>query len=182
MHLIKENMDRQLEWCAEAPFYTLGRSPPILPRLRPHHERDWGSHDRLVRLRHALLRDPKEHLGLPNKQDVKEGVIAYKIAAHAADLAKATRPLVSGRPVEQGAVRVPLGGPVQSQPGPGDRPGVSRRNPAAGQREVAHFCSMCGPHFCAMKITRTCANMRRSRAWPSRRRSPKAWKKGARVP
>jgi len=79
MHLIKENMEKQLEWCGEAPFYTLGRSPPTSRRGTTHHERDRRRHDRLVRHGHALLRS---HPGAPRPsqpEDVKAGVIAYKI-------------------------------------------------------------------------------------------------------
>ena len=89
MHLIQANMEEQLKHCHEAPFYTLG---PLddrhRARLRPHRQRHRRGDDRLVRHRDAVLRDAQGHLGLPDREDVKEGIIAYKIAAHAADVAK----------------------------------------------------------------------------------------------
>ena len=135
MHLIKENMDKQLEWCDEAPFYTLG---PLTTDIAPGYDHitsaigaamiGWYGTAMLCYV------TPKEHLGLPNRDDVKAGVIAYKIAAHAADLAKG-HPAGPGlgRRAEQGPVRVPLGGPVQPGAGSGDRAGLPRRD-AAGRR------------------------------------------------
>ena len=116
MHLIKENMDRQLEKCHEAPFYTLG---PLTTDMAPGYDHitsaigaamiGWFGTAMLCYV------TPKEHLGLPDQQDVKDGVIAYKIAAHAADLAKGhpRRPRLGRRALPR-ALRVPLGGPVQS--------------------------------------------------------------------
>ncbi len=97
---------------------------------------------------------PKEHLGLPDRDDVKQGIIAYKIAAHAADVAKG-HPGARARDdaLSQGALRLPLARPVQPGPGPRHRACLPRRNPAQGRLKVAHFCSMCGPKFCSMKIT-----------------------------
>ena len=138
MHLIKENMDRQLEKCHEAPFYTLG---PLTTDVAPGYDHitsaigaamiGWFGTAMLCYV------TPKEHLGLPDKQDVKDGVIAYKIAAHAADLAK-------GHPgardwddaLSQGALRVPLGGPVQSRARSRDGAEVPRRDPARGGRQA----------------------------------------------
>ena len=116
MHLIKENMDKQLEWCDEAPFYTLG---PLTTDIAPGYDHitsaigaamiGWYGCAMLCYV------TPKEHLGLPNKKDVKDGVIAYKIAAHAADLAKGhPGAQLARRRAEQGALRIPLGRPVQS--------------------------------------------------------------------
>ena len=115
MHLIRENMEKQLEWCSEAPFYTLG---PLTTDVAPGYDHitsaigaamiGWYGTAMLCYV------TPKEHLGLPNRDDVKAGVIAYKIAAHAADLAKGhpARPRL-GRCAVEGAVRVPVGGSVQ---------------------------------------------------------------------
>ena len=137
MHLIKENMEKQLEWCDEAPFYTLG---PLTTDIAPGYDHitsaigaamiGWYGTAMLCYV------TPKEHLGLPNRDDVKAGVIAYKIAAHAADLAKGhprARPV--GRRAEQGAVRVPLGGPVQPGARSGHRPRLPRRDaPGRGRQ------------------------------------------------
>ena len=93
MHKIKVNMDKQLKACGEAPFYTLG---PLTADIAPGYDHitsgDRRRHDRLVRLWMLCYVTPKEHLGLPDRDDVKEGVIAYKIAAHAADWPRAIRP------------------------------------------------------------------------------------------
>ena len=137
MHLIQENMDKQLDWCREAPFYTLG---PLTTDIAPGYDHitsaigaamiGWYGTAMLCYV------TPKEHLGLPNRDDVKAGVIAYKIAAHAADLAKGhPRRARMGRRAQQGALRVPLGGPVQPQPRPGHRARLPRRDPAGGRRQ-----------------------------------------------
>ena len=137
MHLIKENMDKQLAICKEAPFYTLG---PLTTDIAPGYDHitsaigaamiGWYGTAMLCYV------TPKEHLGLPNKKDVKDGVIAYKIAAHAADLAKGHpgRPPL-GRRAEQGALRVPLGGPVQPVARSRDRARVPRRDASGRRRE-----------------------------------------------
>ncbi len=133
MQLIKENMDKQLECCDEAPFYTLG---PLTTDIAPGYDHitsgigaamiGWFGCAMLCYV------TPKEHLGLPNKDDVKTGIITYKIAAHAADLAKGhPRADPRQRPV-QGALRVSLGGPVQPGPGPGHRARLPRRDAAEG--------------------------------------------------
>ncbi len=135
MHLIRENMEKQLEWCEEAPFYTLG---PLTTDVAPGYDHitsaigaamiGWYGTAMLCYV------TPKEHLGLPNRDDVKAGVIAYKIAAHAADLAKGhPRARAVGRRAVEGAVRVPVGGPVQPVARPGHRARVPRRD-AAGRR------------------------------------------------
>ena len=119
MQLIKENMDKQLECCDEAPFYTLG---PLTTDIAPGYDHitsgigaamiGWFGCAMLCYV------TPKEHLGLPNKDDVKTGIITYKIAAHAADLPKATRRTNPRQRPVQGALRVPLGRPVQPRPRP----------------------------------------------------------------
>jgi phosphomethylpyrimidine synthase len=155
MHLIKENMEKQLEWCGEAPFYTLG---PLTTDIAPGYDHitsaigaamiGWYGTAMLCYV------TPKEHLGLPDRDDVKAGVIAYRIAAHAADLAK-------GHPRAQewddalskarfefrweDQFRLSLD-PVTA------RAMHDATMPAEGAK-LAHFCSMCGPKFCSMEIT-----------------------------
>ena len=155
MHLIKENMDKQLEWCDEAPFYTLG---PLTTDIAPGYDHitsavgaamiGWYGTAMLCYV------TPKEHLGLPNRDDVKDGVIAYKIAAHAADLAKghpraqAWDDAISKARFEfrwRDQFNLSLD-PVTAQEF------HDETLPAEGAK-VAHFCSMCGPKFCSMKIS-----------------------------
>ncbi len=155
MHLIKENMDKQLESCGEAPFYTLG---PLTTDIAPGYDHitsaigaamiGWYGTAMLCYV------TPKEHLGLPNKKDVKDGVIAYKIAAHAADLAK-------GHPGSQyrdnALSKARFEFRWEDQFSLSLDPEVAREYhdetlPQEGAK-LAHFCSMCGPHFCSMKIT-----------------------------
>ncbi len=182
MHMIEENMAKQLEWCGEAPFYTLG---PLTTDIAPGYDHitsgigaamiGWYGCAMLCYV------TPKEHLGLPNKKDVQDGVIAYKIAAHAADLAKGhpdaqyrgnalskarfdSSRLGSGEKdfAERKAVRPRL----RAQPSPfrwEDQFNLSLDPVTAREfhdetlpqdgAKTAHFCSMCGPHFCSMKIT-----------------------------
>jgi phosphomethylpyrimidine synthase len=155
MHLIKENMDKQLAICHEAPFYTLG---PLTTDIAPGYDHitsaigaamiGWYGTAMLCYV------TPKEHLGLPDKQDVKDGVIAYKIAAHAADVAKGhpgarhwddvmSKARFEFRWRDQFNLALD---PVTAQKY------HDETLPAEGAK-VAHFCSMCGPHFCSMKIT-----------------------------
>jgi phosphomethylpyrimidine synthase len=155
MHLIKENMEKQLEWCDEAPFYTLG---PLTTDIAPGYDHitsaigaamiGWYGTAMLCYV------TPKEHLGLPNRDDVKAGVIAYKIAAHAADLAK-------GHPRAQdwdnALSKARFDFRWEDQFNLALDPVTARAYhdetlPAEGAK-VAHFCSMCGPKFCSMKIT-----------------------------
>ena len=155
MHLIKENMDKQLKICHEAPFYTLG---PLTTDVAPGYDHitsaigaamiGWFGTAMLCYV------TPKEHLGLPNKDDVKAGIIAYKIAAHAADLAK-------GHPHAQdwdnalSKARFEFRWRDQFHLGLDPETAEKYHDqtlPAEGAK-VAHFCSMCGPHFCSMKIT-----------------------------
>jgi phosphomethylpyrimidine synthase len=155
MHLIKENMEKQLEWCGEAPFYTLG---PLTTDIAPGYDHitsaigaamiGWYGTAMLCYV------TPKEHLGLPDKKDVKDGVIAYKIAAHAADLAKG-HPAARYRDDALSKARFEFR--WDDQFNLGLDPETAREFhdatlPQEGAKQ-AHFCSMCGPHFCAMKIT-----------------------------
>ncbi|HXE80514.1 MAG TPA: phosphomethylpyrimidine synthase ThiC [Vicinamibacterales bacterium] len=155
MHLIKENMDKQLEWCDEAPFYTLG---PLTTDIAPGYDHitsaigaamiGWYGTAMLCYV------TPKEHLGLPDKDDVKAGVIAYKIAAHAADLAKG-HPRARER--DDALSRARFAFRWRDQFNLSLDPVTARAYhdetlPAEGAK-VAHFCSMCGPKFCSMEIT-----------------------------
>jgi phosphomethylpyrimidine synthase len=155
MHLIKENVDKQLEICQEAPFYTLG---PLTTDIAPGYDHitsaigaamiGWYGTAMLCYV------TPKEHLGLPNKKDVKDGVIAYKIAAHAADLAKG-HPGAQYRDNALSKSRFEFR--WEDQFNLSLDPEVAREYhdetlPQEGAK-LAHFCSMCGPHFCSMKIT-----------------------------
>ena len=155
MHLVKENVDRQIEVCGEAPFYTLG---PLATDIAPGYDHitsaigaamiGWFGTAMLCYV------TPKEHLGLPDKQDVKDGVIAYKIAAHAADLAKG-HPGAQLRDNALSKARFEFR--WEDQFNLSLDPEVAREYhdetlPQEGAK-LAHFCSMCGPHFCSMKIT-----------------------------
>jgi phosphomethylpyrimidine synthase len=155
MHLIKENMDKQLEWCDEAPFYTLG---PLTTDIAPGYDHitsaigaamiGWYGTAMLCYV------TPKEHLGLPNKDDVKAGVIAYKIAAHAADLAKGHP---RARTWDDALSKARFEFRWEDQFNLALDPVTARAFhdetlPAEGAK-LAHFCSMCGPKFCSMKIT-----------------------------
>ncbi len=155
MHLIKENMDLQLKYCHEAPFYTLG---PLTTDIAPGYDHitsaigaamiGWYGTAMLCYV------TPKEHLGLPNKTDVKDGIMAYKIAAHAADLAKGH----PGAQIRDNALsKARFEFRWDDQFNLGLDPDKAREFhdetlPQDGAK-LAHFCSMCGPHFCSMKIT-----------------------------
>jgi phosphomethylpyrimidine synthase len=155
MHMIRENMEKQLEWCHEAPFYTLG---PLTTDIAP-------GYDHLTSAIGAAMIGwygtallcyvtPKEHLGLPDRDDVKEGVVAYKIAAHAADLAKG-HPSAQYRDDALSAARFEFRWEDQfnlSLDPDTARAFHDETLPQEGAK-AAHFCSMCGPHFCSMKIT-----------------------------
>jgi phosphomethylpyrimidine synthase len=155
MHLIKENVDRQLVVCKEAPFYTLG---PLATDIAPGYDHitsaigaamiGWYGTAMLCYV------TPKEHLGLPDKQDVKDGVIAYKIAAHSADVAKGHP---HARHWDDILSKARFEFRWEDQFNLSLDPETARAFhdetlPAEGAK-VAHFCSMCGPHFCSMKIT-----------------------------
>ena len=155
MHLIKENMEKQLEWCQEAPFYTLG---PLTTDIAPGYDHitsaigaamiGWYGTAMLCYV------TPKEHLGLPDKDDVKAGVIAYRIAAHAADLAKGHP---RAREWDDALSRARFDFRWEDQFNLALDPVTARAFhdetlPADGAK-VAHFCSMCGPKFCSMRIS-----------------------------
>ncbi len=155
MQMIHENMTKQLEWCHEAPFYTLG---PLTTDIAPGYDHitsaigaamiGWYGCAMLCYV------TPKEHLGLPNKKDVKDGVIAYKIAAHAADLAKG-HPGAQYRDNALSKARFEFRWEDQfnlSLDPETAREFHDETLPQDGAK-TAHFCSMCGPHFCSMKIT-----------------------------
>jgi phosphomethylpyrimidine synthase len=155
MHLIKENMEKQLEWCDEAPFYTLG---PLTTDIAPGYDHitsaigaamiGWYGTAMLCYV------TPKEHLGLPNKDDVKAGVIAYKIAAHAADLAKG-HPRARAWDDALSKARFEFRWEDQFNLALDPVTALAYHDetlPAEGAK-VAHFCSMCGPKFCSMQIT-----------------------------
>jgi phosphomethylpyrimidine synthase len=155
MHMIKENMEKQLEWCDEAPFYTLG---PLTTDIAPGYDHitsaigaamiGWYGCAMLCYV------TPKEHLGLPNKKDVKDGVIAYKIAAHAADLAKG-HPGAQYRDNAISKARFEFRWHDQFNLSLDPETAQEYHDETLPQEgaKTAHFCSMCGPHFCSMKIT-----------------------------
>ncbi len=155
MHLIKENMEKQLDWCYEAPFYTLG---PLTTDIAPGYDHitsaigaamiGWFGTAMLCYV------TPKEHLGLPNRDDVKTGVITYKIAAHAADLAKGNK---AAKAWDDELSKARFEFRWEDQFNLSLDPYTAKAFhdetlPAEGAK-VAHFCSMCGPKFCSMKIT-----------------------------
>ena len=155
MHMIKENMEKQLEVCDEAPFYTLG---PLTTDIAPGYDHitsgigaamiGWFGCAMLCYV------TPKEHLGLPNKKDVKDGVITYKIAAHAADLAKG-HPGAQHRDDALSKARFEFRWNDQFNLSldPDTAREFHDETLPSDNAKVAHFCSMCGPHFCSMKIT-----------------------------
>ena len=155
MHMIQENMEKQLEWCHEAPFYTLG---PLTTDVAPGYDHITSAIGAAMIGWYgcALLCyvTPKEHLGLPNRKDVKDGVIAYKIAAHAADLAKG-HPGAQYRDNALSKARFEFRWEDQfnlALDSDTAREFHDETLPQEGAK-TAHFCSMCGPHFCSMKIT-----------------------------
>jgi phosphomethylpyrimidine synthase len=164
LHMVKENVDKELGDCYEAPFYTLG---PLVTDIAPAYDHitsamgavniGWYGTAMLCYV------TPKEHLGLPNKQDVRDGIIAYKIAAHAADLAKG----LPGAQVRDNALSK-----ARFEFRWDDQFNLSLDPDRAREfhdetmphesHKVAHFCSMCGPHFCSMKITQDVRDYARS--------------------
>ena len=155
MQMIKENMDKQLKECGEAPFYTLG---PLTTDIAPGYDHitsgigaamiGWYGTAMLCYV------TPKEHLGLPNRDDVKEGIITYKIAAHAADLAKG-HPGAQIRDNAMSKARFEFRWEDQFNLGldPDRAREYHDETLPKDAHKVAHFCSMCGPHFCSMRIT-----------------------------
>ena len=155
LHKVKDNIDKELEACFEAPFYTLG---PLVTDIAPGYDHitsgigatniGWYGTAMLCYV------TPKEHLGLPNKEDVREGIITYKIAAHAADLAKGH----TGAQLRDNALsKARFEFRWEDQFNLGLDPEKARayhdETLPKDSAKVAHFCSMCGPHFCSMKIT-----------------------------
>ena len=155
MQLIKENMDVQLEQCDEAPFYTLG---PLTTDIAPGYDHITSAIGaaQIAWYGTAMLCyvTPKEHLGLPNKTDVKDGIITYKLAAHAADLAKGH---VGAQIRDNALSKARFEFRWTDQFNLGLDPDKAREfhdeTLPKDSAKVAHFCSMCGPHFCSMKIT-----------------------------
>lgn len=155
MHMIKANMDEQLKHCDEAPFYTLG---PLTTDIAPGYDHitsaigaamiGWYGTAMLCYV------TPKEHLGLPNKQDVRDGIITYKIAAHAADLAKG-HPGAQYRDNALSKARFEFRWADQFNLSLDPEKAQEFHDETLPQdgAKLAHFCSMCGPHFCSMKIT-----------------------------
>ena len=155
MHLIPENMDKQLDWCHEAPFYTLG---PLTTYIAPGYDHitsaigaaQIGWHGTAM----LCYVTPKEHLGLPNRDDVRAGVIAYKISAHAADLAKG-HPAAQYRDNALSKARFEFRWEDQFNLSLDPERAREYHNATLPQdsAKTAHFCSMCGPQFCSMRIT-----------------------------
>ncbi len=155
MHLIRENMDKQLAECGEAPFYTLG---PLTTDIAPGYDHitsaigaamiGWFGTAMLCYV------TPKEHLGLPNREDVRDGIMAYRIAAHAADLAKG-HPGAQVRDNALSKARFEFRWEDQFHLGldPEKAQAFHDETLPKDAHKLAHFCSMCGPHFCSMKIT-----------------------------
>jgi phosphomethylpyrimidine synthase len=161
MHMIRENMEKQLEWCGEAPFYTLG---PLTTDIAPGYDHitsaigaamiGWYGTAMLCYV------TPKEHLGLPDREDVREGVVTYKLAAHAADLAKG-HPAAQHRDDAVSKARFEFRWEDQfnlSLDPEKARSFHDQTLPAQGAK-LAHFCSMCGPKFCSMEITQQIRDM-----------------------
>lgn len=155
MHLIKENMDKQLECCDEAPFYTLG---PLTTDIAPGYDHITSGIGAAIIGWYGCAMlcyvTPKEHLGLPNKDDVKTGIITYKIAAHAADLAKG-HPAAQRRDNALSKARFEFRWEDQFNLGldPDTARSFHDETLPKDSAKVAHFCSMCGPKFCSMKIS-----------------------------
>jgi len=155
MHMIKENMDKQLAVCDEAPFYTLG---PLTTDIAPGYDHitsgigaamiGWFGTAMLCYV------TPKEHLGLPNRDDVKEGIITYKIAAHAADLAKGhPGAQIRDNALSQARFEFRWEDQFNLSLDPDRARSYHDETMPKQAHKVAHFCSMCGPNFCSMKIT-----------------------------
>ncbi len=155
IHLIKENMDKQLEVCKEAPFYTLG---PLTTDIAPGYDHitsaigaamiGWYGTAMLCYV------TPKEHLGLPDKKDVKDGIIAYKIAAHAADLAKGhPHAQIRDNAISKARFEFRWQDQFRLSLDPETAEEFHDQTLPAEGAKTAHFCSMCGPNFCSMKIT-----------------------------
>jgi len=164
MHLIKENMEKQLEWCDEAPFYTLG---PLTTDIAPGYDHitsaigaaqiGWYGTAMLCYV------TPKEHLGLPDRNDVKAGVIAYKIAAHAADLAKGhPRAQAWDDALSKARFEFRWDDQFNLSLDPATARAFHDATLPADGAKLAHFCSMCGPKFCSMELTQQVRDMAES--------------------
>lgn len=155
LHLIQANMEEQLTHCHEAPFYTLG---PLTTDIAPGYDHITSAIGAAMIGWHGTAMlcyvTPKEHLGLPNKQDVRDGIIAYKIAAHVADLAKG-HPGAQSRDNALSKARFEFRWADQFNLSLDPEKALEFHDETLPQEgaKLAHFCSMCGPHFCAMKIT-----------------------------
>jgi phosphomethylpyrimidine synthase len=155
MHMIEDNMKKQLEWCAEAPFYTLG---PLTTDIAPGYDHITSAIGATMIGWHGCAMlcyvTPKEHLGLPDKEDVRAGVVAYKIAAHAADLAKG-HPAAQYRDNAMSKARFEFRWEDQFNLGLDPEKAREFHDNTLPQEsaKTSHFCSMCGPQFCSMKIT-----------------------------
>ena len=156
MHMIRENMTKQLEWCDEAPFYTLG---PLTTDIAPGYDHVTSAIGGAMIAWYGCAMlcyvTPKEHLGLPDKQDVRQGVIAYKVAAHAADLAKG-HPGAQYRDDAVSKARFEFRWRDQFNLSldPEWAHAHHEESPSRDGDETDHFCSMCGPKFCSMRISR----------------------------
>jgi phosphomethylpyrimidine synthase len=154
-HMIAENMEKQLEWCHEAPFYTLG---PLVTDIAPGYDHITSAIGATMIGWHGTAMlcyvTPKEHLGLPDREDVRTGVVTYKIAAHAADLAKG-HPAAQYRDNALSKARFEFRWEDQFNLSLDPERARSFHDSTLPQEsaKTAHFCSMCGPHFCSMKIT-----------------------------
>lgn len=177
MHMIKENMDKQLEVCNEAPFYTLG---PLTTDIAPGYDHITSGIGAAMIAWYGTAMlcyvTPKEHLGLPDRDDVKRGIITYKIAAHAADLAKGH----PGTQIRDNALsKARFEFRWEDQFNLGLDPERARAYHDAtlpkDAHKVAHFCSMCGPNFCSMKITQ---DVRKYAATQGMRQIDEAFEKG----
>ncbi|WP_417443225.1 phosphomethylpyrimidine synthase ThiC [Joostella sp.] len=181
MHMIKENMDKQLHECGEAPFYTLG---PLTTDIAPGYDHitsgigaamiGWFGCAMLCYV------TPKEHLGLPNREDVKTGVITYKIAAHAADLAKG-HPGAQHRDDAMSKARFEFRWEDQFNLSldPDTARSYHDETLPSENAKVAHFCSMCGPNFCSMKITQDVRNYAKENGLDSQEAIEEGMKKKA---
>jgi phosphomethylpyrimidine synthase len=155
MHMIKENMDLELEFCHEAPFYTLG---PLTTDIAPGYDHITSAIGAAMIGWHGCAMlcyvTPKEHLGLPNKKDVKDGVIAYKIAAHAADLAKGFPAAQEwDNALSKARFEFRWDDHFNLALDPETAREFHDETLPKDSAKTSHFCSMCGPHFCSMKIT-----------------------------
>ncbi len=160
MHLIKENMDKQLEWCDEAPFYTLG---PLTTDIAPGYDHITSAIGAAMIAMYGTAMlcyvTPKEHLGLPDRDDVKAGVIAYRIAAHAADLAKGhPRAQEWDNALSKARFEFRWRDQFNLALDPVTALAYHDETLPADGAKVAHFCSMCGPKFCSMKISHDIRN------------------------